>query len=153
MMPKLKTIQVFAILPFLCASAFGGEDWSYVLPWVDKYPSDKLGPRSSGLLDQPEIRGILSKLLPKAESAELAKYDTEAPVTKFGNYVIINKCLPHNCPAAMAMLVIDVTGKKLWVGLFSRKDQGASTRWYGNADDYSKLPDEIKKEFLSRHGD
>lgn len=141
------------VVVFSCIAAEAAEEWGHMLLWVDKYPSDKIASNSFSLLAQPPLKSSLRKILPKAEIAALNRYDVEAPVHKVGEYLIINKCLPHNCPSDMAMLIIDVKNEKLWVGFFSREEESVSTRWYGTNDDYSVLPDEIKKEFLSRHGD
>ena len=141
------------VLIFNCSGVEAGEDWGQMLLWVDKYPSNKIAPNGFSLLTQPQLQHSLRKILSKAEIAALARYDVETPVHKIGEYLIVNKCLPHNCPADMAMVVIDVKNEKLWVGFFSRQLGRVSTRWYGMEDDYSILPDDIKKEFLSRHGD
>lgn len=68
-----------------------------------------------------------------------------------GLFLVIEKCMPHNCPSAFATIVIDLNQKRLWVGLFSRDETRTSTRWYGNADDYSVLPEVIRQGFVDRH--
>jgi len=148
-----RALETFLFLLLLgCTTAEAADGWAPMLSWVGKYPSDRLG-KSAGLLDQPPIKGGLKKLLPKGEIAALARFAVEAPVRRIDDYIVVNKCLPHNCPSDMAVVVIDAKNEKLWAGFFTRELGRVSTRWYGSADDYSVLPDEIKKEFLSRHGD
>jgi len=150
----MKRIKIlFAIFMMQEGAAQAAGSWEMLLSWVGKYPSEQIGGSGSVLLGQPPIKDGLRKLLPKAEIQTLAKFAVEAPVRKVGDYLVVNKCLPHNCPSDMAVLVIDVKSEKLWAGFFSREEGRVSTRWYGASDDYSVLPDEIKKDFLSRHGD
>ncbi len=92
------------------------------------------------MLEQANVKATLKAILPKAEQAMLARLDVEAPVTEVAGYLIVDKCMPHNCPADFAVLVIDVSHQKLWAGFFTRQEQRVATRWYGNADDYSSLP-------------
>jgi hypothetical protein len=120
------------------------------LQWVDKYPSDKLGTNGTGLLDQPLFKRVLHRVLPKAEAATLTKLTVESVVQQMGDYMVVHKCLAHNCPSEMAVVIVDVKKQQLWVGLFSREAQRTSTRWYGTAGDYFALPEEIKKDFLQR---
>lgn len=147
----LKALLLVTVLA--CGSARAADAWSHLTDWDGKYPSDQVGATKAGLLEQPALRAALKKLLPRAEAGTLAKLDVEAPVKKSGDYLLVNKCRPNNCAADMALIVIDLKTQKLWAGFFSREDGRASTRWYGSADDYSVLPEDIRKEFLSRHGD
>ena len=144
------------ILPLLIITsgyaADNGANWDALTSWIGKAPSTKGGNKLS-LLDQPTIKAALKDILPKSEFASLAKFKVEAPVTKVEEFLIVDKCLPHNCPADMATVVIDIKNKRLWVGFFSREEKRVTTRWYGMSDDYSVLPESIKKDFLARHGD
>ena len=125
-------------------------DYSY---WVGKYPSDKLATNRAGLLDQPKLKSTLKNLLPKQELQALLKYSVETPAKQLGNYLVASKCQPHNCAAETATVIIDLCSQKIWVGFFTRESNRVATRWYGSEDDYSALPEEIKKDFLIRHGD
>lgn len=136
-----------------CTAVQAAGDWTPLLAWVGKYPSDRIAQHSGNLLSQLVIRNELKKLLPEAEISALARYDVETPIKKHGEYLVVNKCMPHNCPAEMAMIVVDVKSQMMWAGFFSRAGSVVSTRWYGSANDYSTLPDEIKNEFLALHGD
>lgn len=125
-------------------------DYSY---WVDKYPSDKLAANHAGLLEQPGLKDALKKVLPKQEWRALLSYSVETPAKKVDHYLVANKCQPHNCAAETATVVIDLSSQKIWVGFFTRESQRVATRWYGSEEDYSVLPETIKQEFLTRHGD
>ena len=129
-----------------------GAGWDTLASWAGKYPSAKERNKLP-LLDQPPIKAGLRNILPKPELAALARFKVEAPVTKIEEFFIVDKCLPHNCPADMATVVIDIKNRRLWVGFFSREEKRVSTRWYGMSDDYSVLPESIRKDFLARHGD
>ena len=128
-------------------------DWSAVTSWVGKYPSEAAGKNSQSLLAQPIIAMALRKILPKAELTSLKIFKVEIPVRVIDGLVVVNKCLPHNCPADMATVVIDVGNRRLWAGFFSREEGHVSTRWYGMDDDYSVLPASVKSDFQARHGD
>lgn len=142
-------------LPLLLLFALpsqAADDWNSLQAWADHYPSDHIaGPLP--LLAQPALKAALTKLLPKAEQQTLARLDVETPVRQAGDLLIINQCRPRNCPADLAMIVAQPNQKKLWVGFFTRQAGRLSTRWYANQDDYTSLPEEIRKEFITRHGD
>ena len=144
-----KNLLIAAVLlGHLPAHAF--DNWQGLNAWQGKYPSDKL--RGTTLLEQANVKATLKAILPKAEQAILARLDVEAPVTAVAGYLIVDKCMPHNCPADFALLVIDVRQQKLWAGFFTREEKRVATRWYGNADDYSTLPEPIKVRFVEKHG-
>jgi hypothetical protein len=144
----------FLLLVFLNASPVkAANDWEFTKEWVGKYPSDPVAAGKSGLLSQPAIGAALKKILPKPELSKLSGLTTESVVKNIDGLVVINKCRPHNCPTDMAMVVIDAKAQKIWVGFFTREASRVSTRWYGGEDDYAVLPDSVRKEFLSRHGD
>jgi hypothetical protein len=144
-----------ALLLYTCAqdSARATDDWSFVTSWVGKYPSATVDGMKGGLLVQPAIKAAITKLLPNSEAEAMIGLTTDAPVRQLDGFVIINKCRPHNCPSDMATVVVDIKNERLWIGFFSRGKISVSTRWYGLLDDYSVLPEEVKKDFLSRHGD
>lgn len=136
------------------ASIVQAEDnWAFTSDWVGKYPSTPVGATKSGLLSYPVIEASLKKVLPRYEASNLSQLTSEVPVREIEELVVVNKCRPHNCPSDMAMVVIDIKKKRLWVGVFSREEFRVSTRWYGTEDDYSVLPESIKKDFIARHGD
>jgi hypothetical protein len=148
---KKSAAAILVLSWVLCTGANAqSDDWGQALQWVDKYPSDKLGANGGGLFDQPLFKSILSRVLPKAEATALSKFAIESVIQKVGDYVIVHKCLPHDCPTEMATVIIDVKTRQLWVALFSREAGRTSTRWYATADDYSTLPDKIKNDFLQR---
>ncbi|MCQ8895225.1 hypothetical protein NQT62_02080 [Limnobacter humi] len=127
-------------------------DWNTFTAWLGKAPSTRLVGQKS-LLRQPAIQAALKQILPKAEQAALARFKAEAPVAEVEGLLIVDQCLPHNCPADMATVVIDPANQTVWAGFFTRAENRVSTRWYGMTDDYSVLPEVIRKGFLERHGD
>lgn len=129
------------------------DDWSYSKSWVGKYPSATVPGKNSSLLAQPAIRSALRQVLPRWEARTLSQLTNESVVTAFEGFIVVNQCRPHNCPADMATVVIDPENKRLWVGLFTREATRVATRWYGAADDYSVLPEKIRADFISRHGE
>jgi len=134
------------------AGSTPGWDKGVLLSWVGKYPAEIKGGHKIGLLNQPVIGDALRALLPSADWKALAGYDVEDPIEQKGDFLVINKCMPHDCPAAFAMIVIDTSKPRIWVGFFQRETNRVSTKWYGNADDYSVLPDDVRQEFLSNLG-
>jgi ubiquinone biosynthesis protein COQ9 len=145
----LRLLVVMLALTF-SPNAYSADDWQGLNSWLGKYPSEKQ--RGAALLDQASVKATLKAILPKAEQAILARLDVEAPVKDVAGYLLIEKCLPHNCPGEFAMIVIDVSKQKLWAGFFTREEKRVATRWYGNADDYATLPEAIKTRFLAKHG-
>ncbi len=144
-------LMFIALLVCSIDVTYATDDWTFVKSWIGKYPSASVGDTKGGLLAQPSIKAAMKKILPKSEI--LSALSTDAPVRELDEFVIVNKCRPHNCPSDMAAVVIDVKNAQLWVGFFSREEDRVSTRWYGTSDDYSVLPESIKKDFLARHGD
>lgn len=146
---------------FIILLAFAGivhadeinDGWGVAASWLGKPPSASIAKGAPSLLAQPPIKNALKTILPKAEAASLAKFSVEIPVRQIDEFLVVNKCRPHNCPADMATVVIDVKNKRLWVGFFSREEARVATRWYGMSDDYSVLPESVKADFASRHGD
>jgi hypothetical protein len=121
-----------------------------VSSWAGKYPSDISGGKAS-LLGHGEVNKTLQQVLPTFEQKNWIAYDAESTIKQVDHFLVIEKCMPHNCPSAFATIVIDLNQKRLWVGLFSRDATRTSTRWYGNADDYSVLPEVIRQGFINRH--
>ena len=121
--------------------------------WVGKYPTMTVNKKSVSILEEKLIKHVIEQTIPPQEQKLLSTYDAETPIKMIDNYILINKCKPHNCPSSLAMIVIDLQKKRIWAGFFLREVGRVSTRWYSNAEDYSVLPSEIKQEFLARHGD
>jgi hypothetical protein len=151
---RRSTLILFCFLAiFRATAANAADDWAVAMEWVGKYPSESVGKRQRGLLQQPAIDRSLKKLLPKIELSNIAKLTVETPVENIDGLLVLNICRPRNCPADLAMIVIDVPSKRMWVGSFTRELSRVSTRWYGNGDDYTILPEHIRKKFLASHGD
>jgi hypothetical protein len=152
-MNALRTVLVVATL-CLGATALAGEPDvdSPLLSWLGKFPSDAPIAKGGTLLQQPGLRKTLKALLPAPEAKRLGEFDTEAPVRRVDDYLVVDKCRPHACPADAAMIVIDLRSDRLWAGFFTRNEAGVATRWYGNRDDWNALPPAIVTDFLKRHG-
>lgn len=150
-MKTLSTL-VLSLLLLFAAPSQAADDWDGLQAWVGHYPSDHVaGPLP--LLAQPALKAALGKLLPKAERQTLARLDVETPVRQSGDTLIIHLCRPRNCPADLAMIVVQPAQKKVWTGFFTREAGRIATRWYGNQDDYMSLPEAIRQEFITRHGE
>ncbi|WKJ91935.1 hypothetical protein QZJ86_07285 [Methylomonas montana] len=121
--------------------------------WIGKLPTQIVDGKALKLIETDGVKKITQKIVPAYEMDAINKYYVESLVSKIDNFIIINKCMPHNCPSELAMIVIDMNSPRIWVGLFLRDDTHSSTRWYSNGDDYSVLPNTIKQSFLERHGD
>lgn len=153
MVPRmsLHRIIIAALLAGAAVSA-AADDASALQAWVGKHPSDKPIAGQGGLLAQPRLRDGLMKLLPAPERALLKTLDVESQVRQSGDFLVIDKCLPHDCPARQAMIVVDLRSDRLWAAFFTHSEGRVSTRWYGNVDDYNALPQDIQADFLKRHG-
>jgi len=125
---------------------------SPLLSWVGKFPSDTPVANGGTLLQQAGLRKTLKALLPAPEVKRLGEFDTEAPVRRVDDYLVVDKCRPHACPADTATIVIDLRSDRVWAGFFTRSAAGLATRWYGNRDDWNALPPAIVTDFLKRHG-
>ena len=154
---KFISRMILSLFLLLVGSAYadGMPSWNEeaLSAWVGKYPTTTTNGKTVSILDQAEVRKILYKILPASERKALGFYDVEAPIRQVEGFLVVNKCLPHYCPAELAVIVIDLKNPRLWAGFFLRQEGRTSTRWYSNADDYSVLPEEIRRDFLARHGD
>jgi hypothetical protein len=129
--------------------ARAADDWDDAARWVGKYPADALPTHAGGLLGLKGIRAALDAILPKPERALLNKLAVETPVQQSGSYLLLRKCMPHNCPADMAVVVVDLQSRQVWAVFFSRAGQRVATRWYGAEDDGRNLPEAIRQAILA----
>jgi len=146
-------VAAFLLIISGAHSTYANDSPDHYSYWVDKYPSEKSPNNQIDLLNQPALKKTLRNLLPQQELRSLSKYTVETPTRKVENYLIVNRCRPHNCSAETATIVIDLDSTKIWAGFFTREANRVTTRWYGSDEDYSVLPESIKKDFLARHGD
>jgi hypothetical protein len=154
----MKCLLALSILMFASAGACFANDpvsWNAksFSPWVGKYPTTTVNKKSVSILEVAPIKEVLHTVVPAGERKLLDSYHVETPITRIGNFIVINKCKPHDCPSDHAMVVVDMEKQRLWAGFFTRAENRTALRWYGNGDDYSVLPLEIQQEFRSRHGD
>jgi hypothetical protein len=95
------------------------------------------------------MKGLIS---PNDTKMLLSTYDLSTPIERVSDrYIVFEKCKPHDCPDNSAMIVIDTQDAHVWIGFFSRKEKSVSTRWYGSADDYLMLPENILEKFRKMH--
>src|SRR5688500_17323246 len=59
------------------------------------------------ILGEANIKKILQKTVPSSELKDMNKYDVETLIKKVDHYLVIKKCMPHNCSAELAMVIID----------------------------------------------
>jgi hypothetical protein len=152
-MSYIIAFSMLILTSFGACLADDGMVWSTDLSWwVEKYPTTTVNKKMISILKEKSIKNVIEKTIPPKEMKLLGAYDAETPIKVINNFMVISKCRPHNCPADFAMIVIDLKQKRIWAGFFSRESSRVSTRWYGNVDDYSVLPSEIKQEFVAKHG-
>jgi hypothetical protein len=156
LMPKIVRI---ALLAFLVLSSSVGKlsadeetPWGDLSGWVGKYPTDRQPSGTRSLLGVPPLHAALQALLDRNDLERLVSgYRVESQIDRVDHYLLVQICKAHDCPDNNAMVVIDEKDKRLWIGFFSRAEQGISTRWYGT-DDYVVLPKEILARFQQEHG-
>jgi hypothetical protein len=129
--------------------ARAADDWDDAAHWVGKYPADALPAHAGGLLGLKGIRVALDAILPRPERALLARFAVEMPVQQSAHYLLLRKCMPHNCPADRAVVVVDLQSHQVWAVFFSRTGQRVATRWYGADDDGRNLPEGIRQAILA----
>lgn len=154
----MKRLLALSVLMFASLGACFANDlaaWKEksLSSWVGKYPTTTVNKKNVSILAAAPIKEILNSVVPANERRLLDSFHVETPVTQMGNFIVINRCKPHNCPWDHAMVVVDLEKQRLWAGFFTRADNRTALRWYGNGDDYSVLPSEIQQEFRSRHGE
>jgi hypothetical protein len=149
---------MFSMHRTLCLSAcllLGNASWAQASPhlaeaWAGHYPSEALKPGAGGLFEQAAIKAPLARLLSKADRATLSQLSVETPVKRIDDFIVVDKCRPHNCGADMATVVIDPRSGHVWVNFFVREAQRVVTRWYGEEDDESALPDSVRQHVQGR---
>ncbi len=132
--------------------AHAGNDWVDAEAWVGRHPSERVVPGKPALLAQPALRARLLHVLPVQEQVRLSQLSQEEPVQARDGLLVVHQCRPAQCPADLAMVVIDPVKQALWVGLFTRRGGGAATRWYASGVDQAALPESLRQEFRARHG-
>lgn len=147
------SVLMFALVSACFASEPASWNAKALASWIGKYPTTTVNRKNVSILAAAPIKELLNSVVPASERKLLESYHVETPVTQMGNFMVINKCKPHDCPSEHAMVVVDMEKQRLWAGFFTRGENRTALRWYGNADDYSVLPSEIQKEFRSRHGE
>jgi hypothetical protein len=139
----------FTFSPHLLAA--NTPPWGDLSAWVGKYPTEQESGQTKRLLGLPAVRTELRALLSNADFKRLnSVFTVEKPIVKTDRFLVVQQCMPHNCPGAHAMVVLDSEDKRLWVGIFERTEKSVSTRW-GGTDDYTLLPPSILDSFRRAH--
>jgi hypothetical protein len=147
----MKVVTAFLLSFLLVVSVRADAPWGDLSGWIGKYPSDQAV--NGGILEIPSIAVGLRKVLSDSDRKLLKALTSETPIQTKDQFVLVEKCRPHNCPADRVMIVLDTKEARLWVGFFQRRANSVATRWYGSADDYVVLPPSILQLFRDRHAD
>lgn len=141
---KIKTLFIFALFFFALnvdATAMKLE------AWVGKYPSSKIDGKTANEILMKS--GLLKKILPPGETKLIKSFTNEDLITQDGEYILIFKCKPHDCPSSHSMIIQQSSGN-LWIGIYQNDGDSVSTRWYGT-NEYTELPIAIQKLFIRAH--
>lgn len=153
-MTRLLTLFVAVILLAHAPAhvAAQAQPWGTSLAvWVGKYPTNEEGARKQRLLAAPAVRRSLTALLSRADLRLLdSTLAVEKQVAQVERFIVVEQCMPHDCPGAHAMVVLDTQERRLWVGLFEQNGRRVSTRWYGSTD-HLLLPPAILESFRRGH--
>ena len=106
--------------------------WGALSEWDGHYPSDTIGGHRMQLLKVPAIAAALSRVLPGADQRLLQSYTVEQPVTRVGSLLLVKQCLPHDCGARHATIVIDTASDRIWVGLVTHTERLVTSRWFAS---------------------
>jgi hypothetical protein len=149
-------LTLFVAMTFLLPSpvrpAAQATPWGTNLTaWVGKYPTAEGAARPKRLLAIPAVRQSLNTLLSRADLRLLdSVLAVEKPVAQVERFVVVEQCMPHDCPSVHAMVVLDTQERRLWVGIFEHTGRSVSTRWYGSTD-HTLLPEAILESFRRGH--
>lgn len=132
---------------FFFVALNAGATTATLTAWVGKYPSSKIDGKTANeiLLNS----GFLKKILPPNETTLIKSFTTEDLITQDGEYTLIFKCKPHDCPSNHSM-IIEKSNGELWVGIYQNKSGFISTRWYGTSE-HTTLPISVQKSFIHGH--
>src|ERR1700712_359888 len=139
-----------AISPRAMAAPPGPAPWGDVSTWAGKNPTDQTTKPPKRLLAIPSIQAEIHRLLSATDRGRLAALVVEKPVLVRNNFVLVAKCMAHDCGGQNAMVVIDPRLARIWVGFFFRADNLVSTRWFGTTDSLV-LPESVMTAFAAMH--
>lgn len=140
---KAISFVILSIFIFQSNTSYSEEstNWGFLLSWINEYPVKENG---DDLLKLPKVKNQLNKLISPSDRKLLADYKVSLPTKLEDDFIIVQKCRPHNCPWERALLVLSVKDERFWVGIFERKKDSVSSRWTGSTDDYTTLPEKIR---------
>lgn len=132
-------------------AAANGPDWGQLAVWNGHYPADRLGIGKLRFFEQPLVARRLSSVLPPSEWTLLRRsYQLGDTFSVIGHYLIGDMCRPHDCGAENGTMVFDLSGRDVWVAMFSHVGDTVSTRWFGTADCVD-LPPAVLAAVLAVH--
>jgi hypothetical protein len=137
---------VLAVL-LAAAAPSDADDLSH---WVGRYPTDRQIHPPARLFNTQVVRAGLQRLLTQVDRSHLRALSVETPIEQSGPFLVVRKCMPHDCGNQNAMVVLDGDARRMWVGLFARTPAVTSTRWFGTSD-FHDLPAEVLKSFDDQH--
>src|SRR4051812_36056507 len=95
--------------------------WGDLSSWVGKYPTNKEAGHIKRLWEEPAVRKSLGMLLSRADLKRLDSiFVVEKQIAKIDRFIVVEQCMPHNCPDAHAMVVFDTEARRLWAGFYER---------------------------------
>jgi len=114
--------------------------------WVRAYPDKRF-------FDAPQIKKPLKKMLTPEQWKRLTEtYSTMSQIQLIQGHLVAECCLPHDCPAEHAMLVIDLKRNRFHVGFYCGYYQQKTTiEWISSEGEFYDLPKEVQDEFYHQH--
>lgn len=143
------SVIICCVLPAFSHAA--GPPWYDLRFWVGRYPTIQEAGHTRRLWEQPVVQTSLRTLLSQADLKRLDSiFAVSKRIVQIGHFIVVEECLPHNCPSAHAIVVFDTQERLTWVGFYERTKDAVSTRWYGS-EDYTLLPGAILERFRRDH--
>lgn len=124
--------------------------WGDLAGWEGRYPTDMDAKPRRDLFVLPALQPTLQRLLAPQDRARLKAYAVQKTISRIDGLLVAQECMPHDCDAHTAMVVIDTSQPRLWVGFYERGPGAFSTRWYGTADS-REIPPAIMAAFEAQH--
>jgi len=118
-------------------------DWSHLTKFAGTYPA-------AGLMKSPLIKHEITALLTPNQQALLSEMSVSPPISLIGPDLLAQFCLPHDCGAQSAALIIDPAAQTLWFGFYDNHGQTFHTNWSATADP-ATIPSAILDQLAKIH--
>jgi len=136
---------ILIVLSFLVVSAEASslDTTNY---WVRAYPDKRF-------FNTPEIKKPLKNMLTPEQWKRLTEtYSVMSQIQLIQGHLVAECCVPHDCPAEHAMVVIDLKRKRFHVGFYRGYYQQKTTiEWISSEGEFYDLPKEVQDEFYHQH--